>query len=209
MRWYDISMPVHPGMAVFPGDPAVRVRRLRSLSAGDEYGLSELSMGSHTGTHVDPPAHFLSGGETVDQIDPGLLNGPCYVLRVPDTAGSIGPSELGRAPATVERLLLRTRNSERWAAGESYFDDHVALTLEGAETVVGRGIRLVGIDGLSVEAGGSDGHPVHRRCLSAGVILVEGLCLDRIPEGPYELRCLPLRLLEGDGAPARAFLCAP
>lgn len=206
MNWVDISTPIVDAMPGFPGDPGVRIQRVRQIEAGDPYNLSSLVLGSHTGTHVDPPLHFIPGGPGVDRIPLERLNGACHLLEIPPSAKSIGVDDVRRVPPGTSRLLLRTGNSERWARGESFFEDYTALRPDGAEEVVRRGIALVGIDSLSIEADPEGRFPVHHRLLGAGVIVVEGLRLATVPEGAYELRCLPLRIEGGDGGPCRAAL---
>jgi arylformamidase len=205
-RYVDISMPVHPGMPAFPGDPVVEVLPTHSVARGDPYNVSHLSLGSHAGTHIDPPRHFRDDGMPVDQLDLDALNGPCVVAGIPPSIDRIGVAELGLLPHGAERVLFRTRNSSRWNAERSFFSDYVSLTLPGAEELVRRGVRLVGIDSLSIESGGETGYPVHHALLGRGVAILEGLLLDQAPPGRYALECLPLRIRDGDGAPARALL---
>jgi arylformamidase len=209
MRTIDISLPIEDGMAGFPGDPPVEVRKVRSLERGDRYDLSQLSMGTHSGTHVDPPSHFLRGRPTVDALDFTVLNGPCSVVRTLSGVREVGPEDVARLPAGTVRALFRTRNSEQYAAGRPMDPEFVAVGLEAASALLDRGVKLVGIDGPSVDRANSKAFPVHRALLGTGVILIEGLQLSEAPEGPYELRCLPLRVAAGDGAPCRAVLVAP
>ena len=209
MRRIDISMPLFPGMPSFPGDPAFGCTRLRSLAQGDPYNLSGLALGSHTGTHVDPPVHFIAGGATTDQLDLAALNGPCRVVEIASGARSVSPSDVRRVPTGTDRVLFRTSNSYRWATQLTFFPDYVALTPESARVLVERKVRLVGIDALSIENDPSGTFPVHRSLLGSGTLILEGILLDGAPEGEYTLNCLPLRLREGDGGPARATLSAP
>ena len=203
--YYDISLPIRPAMPRFPGDPEVEVHPL-SVAGPGTYGVSALSLGSHTGTHLDPPGHFVPGGAAVDRLDLDALNGPCTVVEVPTTRRFIGSADLPAAARSDERLLFRTGNSERWAAGSDYFPDYVALTGEAARALLDRRPRLVGIDALSVENDPTGRYPVHRALLGAGIPILEGLVLAGVPPGEYELVCAPLRLADGDGAPTRAFL---
>ncbi len=200
----DISMPLRTGMAAFPGDPAVRIERVRSTDRGDPYNLSSIAMGTHTGTHVDPPVHFVPGGRTVDALDLEVLNGPCRVVDVGDV-DRIGPGELAGRLDGVERLLLKSRNSPRWAREPTFFSDYVALTAEGAASLPAA-VRLVGIDALSIETDPSGRFPVHHQLLGRGTLILEGLLLGAAAPGDYRLRCLPLRIEGGDGAPVRALL---
>jgi arylformamidase len=202
----DISMPLFKGMPSFPGDPPLSVERLRSLEHGDPYNISRLSFGSHAGTHVDPPAHFVLSGATVDRLDLNSLNGPCRVVETDPRSGTVGPDEVVGLPPGTERVLFRTANSARWARSLEFFSDYVGLSTEGADALVERGIRLVGLDSLSVENDPSGTYPVHHILLRRGILILEGLLLDGVPRGEYLLECLPLRLRDGDGGPARATL---
>jgi arylformamidase len=200
MEIFDVSQRVVPGMFVWPGDPPVEVRATARVRAGDPANVSELRLGTHTGTHVDPPAHFFDGTTTVDALPLDVLIGDALVVDVSGRTGPLGPAELERAgagPGAV-RLLLRT--------GAGPGRDGPALSEDGARWVVGRGIRLVGIDAPSIEAPAGRGHPVHEVLLQAGVVIVEGLDLSAVSAGGYELVCLPLKVTGGDGAPARAVL---
>ena len=206
MRRIDISMPLYAGMPAFPGDPPFASVPLRSLARGDPYALSALSLGSHAGTHVDPPVHFVSDGRAVDALDLEALNGPCRVVDVPSSAASVGKEDVARVPTGTSRVLFRTANSARWARSPEFFSDYVGLTRDAAEALLERPVRLVGIDSLSIENDRSEEYPVHHVLLERGVLVLEGLLLADVPEGEYRLECLPLRIRNGDGAPARATL---
>jgi arylformamidase len=207
MGTYDISIPIRDGMPGVPGDPKVSVRSVRSLDRGDAYNLSSLTLGSHAGTHVDPPSHFVPGGETIDQIDLNRLNGPCWVVSIAPEATMISPHDIDRAPVGAERVLFHTSNSDRWAkAPNEYFSNYVALSLAAADRLLQLGIRLVGIDALSIESDPTGAYPVHQRLLRGGTLLLEGLQLHGVPSAGFELRCLPLRIAGGDGGPCRAVL---
>lgn len=192
-------------MVVYEGDPGVEIAPRLEIARGDAANVSLLSMGSHTGTHVDAPAHFIEGGATVESLPLDSLIGPALVAEV-GCERLIGRRDL--EPLLLggqSRLLLKTRNSALWAAG-GFSRDFVALDLEGARYLTERGLRLIGIDYLSIEAFHSPGHPVHRHLLGAGVVILEGLDLSRVAPGVYELVCLPLPVRGIDGAPCRAVL---
>jgi arylformamidase len=210
-RIIDISLPIGPDLLTWPGDPGIRIDPAKRIDRGDPANVSELHLGSHTGTHIDPPVHFLPGERSIDRLDLDGFFGPALVADLRG-ADRIGPQELDRLelPPGTERLLCRTRNSELWTRLPVEFpDDYVAVTPEGARWVVDRGIRLLGVDFLSVEKRGSPDHPVHRTLLGGGTVIVEGLDLSRIEPGPSTLACFPLRITGGDGSPARAVLIEP
>jgi len=207
MTIYDISLPISETLAVWPGDPPVRITYSSHLDLGDESTVSRLDFGAHTGTHVDAPAHFVAGGTGVDRLDLGLLAGPALVVHVLE-ADILTSDLLERLdiPPGTERLLFRTRNSDLWARHSDKFDeDFVAIAEDGARWLVARGIRLVGVDYLSV-APFRDSVPTHQILLRAGMIVVEGLDLSQVAPGRYQFICLPLKLAGRDGAPARAIL---
>jgi arylformamidase len=205
---YDISLALRAGGVVYPGNPAVSITAQQAIAQGAGANVSRLDFGSHTGTHVDAPKHFFDDGAGVDELPLDVLMGPARLIAFADAVASIGEPELSTHDLKgVTRLLLRTRNSAWLASGSSDFhQDYTYLAPDGAEYLVGLGVKLVGVDYLSVEQFRSGHHKTHRTLLSAGVVIVEGLVLDVPPPGDYELRCLPLRLAGLDGAPARAVL---
>lgn len=207
MTIYDISLPISEGLPVWPGDPPVHITHSSHLDLGDESTVSRLDFGAHTGTHVDAPAHFVAGGTGVDCLDLDLLVGPAMVVHVLEASTlSSDLLESLDIPLGTERLLFRTRNSELWARHSDKFDeDFVAITEDGARWLVARGLRLVGVDYLSI-APFRDPVPTHQILLRAGIIVVEGLDLGQVAPGRYQFACLPLKLAGGDGAPARAIL---
>lgn len=208
----DVSLSIAPDMLTWPGDPPAEVERRKHL-ATDGSNVSELRIGTHTGTHVDPPLHFIDGAMGIDHVSLEALYGPATVIHLPDADGPLGADDLEAAevPDGTERLLIRTSNSDLWSRQPPipFPDRYACLSLEGAEWVVERGLRLVGVDFLSVEQRGAAGHPVHVELLSHGVVIVEGLDLGAVDAGSYVLACLPLKVREGDGGPARAALLAP
>lgn len=209
MRTYDISLTLSPQLPVWPGDPAISLERVAKMEAGDEANVTYLKMSAHVGTHVDAPYHFLGGdAPTVEKLPLHTLIGRAYVLEIPAEADRITAALLANMniPARTRRILFKTRNSQLWARGETTFQtDFVALDEDAAHFLVARGIRLVGVDYLSV-APYHAGTPVHQILLRAGVLLLEGLNLSAVAPGRYSLYCLPLKIQGADGAPARAIL---
>jgi arylformamidase len=204
---YDISLPISQELPVWPGDPPVEIWQVSHLDRGDPMTLTRLEMGAHTGTHVDAPAHFVSGGSTVEALDLKILVGPALVVGVPETA-ALSAEVLDRLaiPPGHRRLLFRTANSNLWDRGDTrFFKDFVAVTTDGAQWLVDRGVQLVGIDYLSVSSY-RDPIPPHLVLLGAGVIVLEGLNLSAVAPGPYYLVCLPLRIQGAEGSPTRAIL---
>jgi arylformamidase len=204
---YDISVTLRPDMPVWPTHQPFEVGRLRDIERGDRSNVSRLALTAHTGTHVDAPLHFISAAKSAEALDLNVLVGPTRVAEA--LAATVIDAPLLDSlvlPAGVERLLLHTRNSELWARGESSFrDDYVALDASGAQWIVDHGVRLVGVDYLSV-ATYKDTVTPHLILLGAGVIPVEGLNLTGIEAGEYQFVCLPLKLVGSDGAPCRAIL---
>jgi arylformamidase len=208
-RLIDVSLEVGPDLVVWPGNPGVVITPTSRISRGDSSNVSEIRLGSHTGTHVDPPFHFLDDGTTAEDLPLDLMMGQTTVADLRGVPGPIGPDELGGLSLREEttRLLLRTDNSALWAGDPRAFpDEYVCLSPDGARWVVDNGITLIGIDFLSIEVRGAPGHPTHRTLLEAGVVILEGLDLSDAEPGEYTLVCFPLKIAGGDGAPTRAVL---
>ena len=207
MKIYDITVPIRSGMPVYEGDPGVKIDAWSALAKGDSSNVSMLNFGAHTGTHVDAPAHFIEGARRIDALSLDVLIGPARVIRVPDDVTEIDPVFIQSCDLNdVKRVLFHTRNSGFW--NESFRKDFTHLLPEAAQMLVDRGIKLVGTDYLSIEKFHSGHHRTHLTLLSNEVVIVEGLNLSEVPEGDYELICLPLKIADGagDGAPARALL---
>lgn len=212
MRIYDISLTVTPDLPVWPGDPAVVLKPMASIASGDDANVTGIQMGVHTGTHVDAPHHFIDEDpRTVEQMSLKTLTGRTYVLHLPDQVSVISAEILDQVeiPPRTRRLLFRTRNSSYWATDPHRFrEDFVAIDASGAQYLVDRGVKLIGVDYLSVAPYG-DGKPTHEIFLKAGIILLEGLDLSTVEQGRYTLYCLPIKLGGVEGAPARAILVGP
>lgn len=208
MRIYDISLTISPDIPIWPGDPRIVVERVATIETGSEVNLTRLEMCAHSGTHVDAPFHFINENAlTVDQLSLKVLSGRAYVLNLPDcdliTARVLENAEI---PPRTRRLLFKTRNSAYWSShGNAFQEDYVALSKDGAQWLVDRGVKLVGIDYLSI-APFTDTRLTHEILLKAGVVIIEGLDLSKVSQGRYTLHCLPLKLAGADGAPARAIL---
>ena len=208
VKIYDISLPLSPDTPVYPGDPPLRIERRTRLEAGNAANMTVLTIGTHVGTHVDPPLHFLAGGAAVDALPLDVLVGPARVVEPPPDVRAIGAADVRRlALDGVSRVLFKTSNSRLWREGDPR-REFVHLAADAPEALLEAGVRLVGVDGLSIEAVSDRHFPCHHALLAAGVVIVEGLDLEAVPAGDYTLVCLPLRLVGGDGAPARVVLLA-
>jgi arylformamidase len=201
---HDISVPIRPGMVIYDGNPGVNLERASDIEAGARSNISRLDLGVHTGTHVDAPLHFSSSGAGTESLALEPLIGPAVVVDATAVVGKLDRAALEplAIPAGTERVLLKTTNGRLWDR-DVFSRDFIRLTGDGAQFLVDRDVRVVGIDFLSIGDGDA-----HRVLLDAGVIPIEGLDLRRVEPGTYEFVCLPLRLVGSDGAPARAVLIA-
>jgi arylformamidase len=210
MRIYDVSVPVSAATPTYPGDPGIEIKQWLRLANGDAANVSLINFGLHSGTHVDAPAHFIEGGAKVDSLSMDSFLGEVEVVEVGDDVGVIDKKFVAENCARgSQRVLFKTRNSAFWSAPERGFrNDYVYIDPGAARWLVDAGVKLVGIDYLSVEQFGSDGFQTHLAFLSRGVVIVESLDLRAVPGGMYELLCLPLKIAggSGDGAPARVVL---
>lgn len=204
--WIDVSVGISDGMVNWPGDPPVRVRRVSDLSRGAAANVSALSLGVHTGTHVDAPLHFVRDAAPIDAMPLDAMIGPARVLEIHDPR-RVTPEELARHDVKEsQRLLLKTRNSCRDWTREPFDEEFVHLTPPAAAYLAARRVALVGVDYLSVGSFRGGGDETHRLLLQAGIWIIEGLNLGPVSSGNYELLCLPLKLSGAEGAPARAVL---
>lgn len=205
--WIDVSVGLHDGMVHWPGDPGVAISRALSRDRGDAANVSKLDMGAHTGTHMDAPLHFIDGGAGIDALPLDVTIGPARVIEIHNpreiTAEEIEPYAIQAG----ERVLFKTSNSPRCWQTDAFVDDAVYLSLGAARHLAERGVRVVGVDYLSVGGfNNSDGPEIHRVLLANGIWIIEGLDLTNAPAGSVEMICLPLRIIGCDGAPARAIL---
>jgi arylformamidase len=204
MRLYDVTRSIRTGMPVYEGDPEVRIAPRLSVAKGDTVNVCLLTLGSHTGTHVDAPRHFRDGAPGVDALSLPALLGPAQVVAV--AGAQVGVEALaGLDLAAAPRLLFKTRNSTP-GQPDRFTRSYAALTGQAAGLLVQAGACLVGMDGPSVDPFEAADCPAHRALLGAGVVILEGLDLAEVPAGRYELLCLPLKIQDGDGAPARVLL---
>ena len=208
MALIDVSVPLNSRLPAYPGNTPFRLEAIKRLANGDSSNVSTLHLSAHTGTHVDAPRHFFDDRPGVDGLDLERLIGPALVVDVSDhfTPGGIGPAALEPLlPPGVARVLIKTKNSALWGLPE-FQKDYTGVSAAGALFLVQRGVSVVGIDYLSIESFKTPGAPAHHALLGNDVIVIEGLCLQDVAPGPYEMLCLPLRVVDADGAPARVLL---
>ncbi len=210
MQIYDVSLPLSSATPTYPGDPGIEIRQWRALARGDAANVSLINFGLHSGTHVDAPAHFIAGGARVESLSLESLIGEAEVVEVGNDVRVIDESfVVANCSRGSQRVLFKTRNSAFWNDQQSGFrEDFTFIAPDAARRLAESGIKLVGIDYLSVEEFKSEQYGTHHALLSRGIVIVEGLDLRAVPAGFYELICLPLKIAEGsgDGAPARVIL---
>jgi arylformamidase len=202
---YDVTVPLSPEVPTYPGDPPFELRDTHRIADGERYNATRLALGGHLGTHVDAPSHFIEGGATIDHLPFEILIGKARVVEVA-ARERIDRSHLETFDLRDHiRVLLKTRMSGQMLKPQVQ-EDYVYLTVDAARHLVHAGIKLVGIDYLSVDRFGSADYPSHHALLEAGVVIVEGLDLSEVAEGEYDMTCLPLRIAGAEAAPARVIL---
>lgn len=207
IEWIDVSLTLKSNMMHWPGDPPVFIERVRDIDKGDTVNLSKITMGVHSGTHVDAPVHFIKDAMGVHQILFDLIVGHARVIEI--TANdTIKEKELSKHKIEKnERILFRTKNSINKLLHKDIFtEDFVYMDEEAAKFLVSRRIKTVGIDYLSIGGYKKNGSDVHRILLGAGIPIIEGLDLTEVGPGNYDMICLPMKILDSDGAPARVIL---
>jgi arylformamidase len=204
--WIDISVTIHSGMPFWPDNPPINIQRQLDINKGDNCNVSEISMGVHTGTHMDAPLHFFPQGADITTVPFDAVIGPARVIEIHDTE-SIKPAEL--EPHHIrqgERILFKTINSTRYWQSDTFVKDFVYISQEAARYLAAQQIQTVGVDYLSVGGFYKDGTETHQALLGAHIWIIEGLNLSAVSAGSYELLCLPLKIAGSEGAPSRALL---
>jgi arylformamidase len=205
-KWIDISVTIKPGMAHWPDNPAIKVDRMLDMNKGDVCNVSVLSFGSHTGTHMDAPLHFIKNGKGLDKMPLDATIGPARVIEIKDKEAVKVEEIANQKIKAGERILFKTRNSTRSWKTDEFDKNFVYISKEAAAFLARAKVMTVGIDYLSVGGFFKDGKETHDALLGAGIWVIEGLNLSKVKAGRYELNCLPIKVLNSDGAPARALL---
>jgi arylformamidase len=205
MKLIDVTVPLDSRVPTYPGNTPFDLEPIKRLARGDSSNVSSIHMSAHAGTHVDAPRHYFDAGAGTESLALDILFGRARVVEVASRSGVTAEDLAGLDLSEDVRVLIKTRNSQLWGSAD-FRPDYVGLTESAARHLVSRGIRLVGVDYLSVEKYKTPGAPAHHVLLSAGTIVVEGLNLGEVEPGIYDLYCLPLRIVGSDGAPARVVL---
>lgn len=205
MKLIDITVPIDSRLATYPGNTPFALDAIKRIANGDSSNVSTLRLSAHAGTHVDAPRHFFDDGTGVDALPLEMLCGRTRVVEL-TTRRSVTAEDLAGVDLREDvRILLKTHNSRLWGSPE-FHQDFIGMTEGGARFLVDRGVKVLGVDYLSVEQYKAPGAPAHHVLLGAGTIVIEGLNLRDVEPGSYEMFCLPLPVVGADGAPARVIL---
>jgi arylformamidase len=204
----DITVPFSTGLPLWPGDPAPSMDYMKCMAGGYRCNVTKLETGVHFGTHLDAPCHFIEGKKGVDELDLNVLVGTCTLIEIPDVQKiQVADLEACNIKKGTERLLIKTYNSDYWSQPAHEFRrDYSAITADAAAWIVDFGIKLIGIDYLSIQLFDDQVSTTHLVLLDAEVIIVEALDLRFAKPGNYKLTCLPMKLVGADGAPVRALI---
>jgi arylformamidase len=202
MKVIDISRVLSKDTLVYPGDPKVGTKRIKNIER-DGVNLSRITLGLHSGTHIDAPSHYLAGGKTINEINLQSLVGKARVCDLTNVSETITEKELeGCKIRKGEIILFKTRNSRLQT--NKFIRNFVSLSGDGADYLIKRRIKAVGIDYLSIEA--ADSCVVHKKLLTKNIPIIENLALKNVLPGVYQIVCLPLKIKNGEAAPARCIL---
>ena len=207
--WIDVTATLDPATTpVYEGDAPMKFEFLKDMRKGDILTLSAYSLGAHSGTHIDAPMHFVLGGASIDRVSLEPLIGPARVIDIPDGVQAIDAAELDRHEwRGAPRVIFRTRSSLRgWMQSSTFHRDFAYIAPDAAQLLADAGVQLVGIDYISAEQFGAPAPRTHRILLGKGIPIVEGLALEGVGAGDYDLIVLPIKVGGHEGAPARAIL---
>lgn len=207
--WIDATATLDPTTTpIYAGDAPMKFDFLHDMRKGDAFTLSVYSLGAHSGTHIDAPMHFVRDGASIEQLPLSALIGPARVIDIPDAVQAIDAVELNKHNwRGVPRVLFRTRSAlHGWMASSTFHRDFAYIAPDAAQLLADAGVQLVGIDYISAEQFGAPAPLTHRTLLGRNIPIVEGLALDRISAGDYDLIVLPIKVGGHEGAPARAVL---
>ncbi len=205
-RWIDVSIPLENGMVCWPGDPIFKIKRANKISKKSDANVSQVTMSVHAGTHMDAPFHYFKLGKTLDTLPLSDVIGAARVIEIKDKVSIKREELMQHNISRGEKILFKTVNSVNCWQNKKFHKNFVYISLDAAKYLTLKKIKLVGVDYLSVGGFYADGTAIHQTLLKAGIWIIEGLNLSAVKSGQYELICLPLKLMNTDGAPARAIL---
>ncbi|MFC2091508.1 cyclase family protein [Elusimicrobiota bacterium] len=205
-KYIDISVALKPGMVHYPGDKPFGIEYMHDMNEGDSNNLSAISMGSHSGTHIDAPKHFLKDGSTIDNMPVDNMIGPARVVIIENEKVILREELRGLGQGSTERILFKTKNSDQLWNKNEFSENFVCISEDAARYIAGLKVKMIGIDYLSAGPYHGNGSLIHRILLDAGIWIVEGLNLSGVAAGEYQLICLPLKITGAEGSPARAVL---
>lgn len=203
----DLTHPISTNMPVYPGTEGPKLLPAWTVEK-DGFAETIMRLGSHTGTHIDAPAHLIKEGACLESYPIEAFSGigRCIVLRDPPDL-EIDLADLTHISDTlvsIDFLLLNTGWSKRWGIA-AYFEQHPVLSMEAAKWLTGFNLKAVGLDNSSADRFDSTSFPIHKCLLEKGILIIENLArLDHLPAGDFRFTCLPLKLAQADGAPVRA-----
>lgn len=202
-KYYDLSANISEGIVVFPGDPQYKAEEVCSLEKGSQFHLSEIHLGNHTGTHIDFPSHVIKGGKNSNDYPIESLIGQGLIIEVPSSESSITKDFVKKQPILAnDFVFFQTSNSKRPKTA-TFTNNYVYIEPEAAEELLRKGVKIVGIDYISVDKYESEDLPVHKILLSNDVLIVEGLELNDVPVGRCIIYIMPIKINKMDGLPAR------
>lgn len=207
--WIDATATLDPAITpVYEGNAPLAFEFQLDMRKGDALSLSKLSLGAHSGTHIDAPQHFIRDGVSIDKVPLDALIGRARVIDIPDSVQSIDAAELNRHKwRDAERVIFRTRSAIRgWMTSPTFHHDFAYVAPDAAQLIADAGIKLVGIDYISAEKFGAAAPLTHRILLGKGIPIVEGMALESVVAGDYDLIVLPMKVGGHEGAPARAVM---
>ena len=205
MKLIDVTVPLDASLPVYPGNAPFTIEAVKRIARGDSSNVSTLHMSAHTGTHVDAPRHYFDEAPGADALPLEMMLGRTRVVEIRSWAG-IGAEQLADLDLSDDvRILFKTSNSRLWGSPD-FHKDYIGVTASGAKHLIAHGIKVVGVDYLTVEEFKKRGAPAHHVLLGGGAIIIEGLNLRDVEPGIYDMLCLPLRVVGADGAPARVLL---
>jgi arylformamidase len=205
MKLIDVSVPLDAKLPTYPNNTPFTLEAIKRIADGGSSNVSSLHLSAHTGTHVDAPRHFFDAGPGTEALPLDMLLGRARVVDVTSRRGITADDLAAFNLSEDVRVLIKTSNSRLWGSPE-FHPDYVGVTESGARHLVDHGVKVVGVDYLSVEQFHTPGAPAHHVLLGAGVIVIEGLNLRDVEPGVYDMYCLPLLIVGCDGAPARVVL---